>query len=137
MTNKVLRILKNQLPPVQSDNVYSARFRIISEDKNRISHWSPIFTVDSVTPNAVSGTIAVSGSAITTIWGNEENRPFYDIFTKFDGGSYSYHGTTSTNSYLFLKGAATSNVRVAVQIAGAVKERNETLTIFESNTTSL
>lgn len=137
MANRILRIPKNQLPPVESDNVYSARFRIVSEDKNRVSHWSPIFIIDSVTPVAVSGTVVVNGSAITAIWGDEEGRPSYDVFTKFDGGSYSYHGTTSVHSYLFLKGAATSNVRVAVQIAGAVKERNATLTIFESSVTSL
>ena len=40
MANKILRIPRNQLPPVESDNVYSVRFRIISEDKNRISPWS-------------------------------------------------------------------------------------------------
>jgi hypothetical protein len=137
MANKILRIPRNQLPPVQSNNDYSIRFRVISEDKNRISHWSPIFIVDSTTLVSVSGTVVVNGSAITAIWGDEEDRPSYDVFTKFDGGSYSYHGTTSVHSYLFLKEAATSNVRVAVQIAGAVKERNATLTIFESSVTSL
>ena len=43
MANKQLRIPRNELPPVESDNVYSVRFRVISEDKNRFSHWSPVY----------------------------------------------------------------------------------------------
>ena len=137
MANKQLRIPRNELPPVESDNVYSVRFRVISEDKNRVSHWSPVFVTESVAPVTVSGTVVVAGSAITAIWGDEEGRPSYDVFTKFDGGTYAYHGTTPIHSYQFLKGAATSNVRVAVQIVGAVKERNATHTNFESSVTSL
>jgi hypothetical protein len=137
MTNKILRIPRNQLPPVQSDNKYSVRFRLISEDKNRVSHWSPIFVIDSTTPVSVQGGVVVNGSIITAVWGDEEGRPEYDVFVKFDGGSYAYHGTSPIHSYSFLKGAATSNVRVTVQITGAVKEINNTLKIFESNITSL
>jgi hypothetical protein len=84
MTNKILRIPKNQLPPVESDNVYSLRFRVISEDKNRISHWSPIFIVDSVAPVAVSGALSVTETIITAVWGDEEGRPAYDVFVNFD-----------------------------------------------------
>jgi len=137
MTNKILRIPKKQLPPVQSDNKYSVRFRLISEDKNRISHWSPIFVIDSTAPTSVQGGVVVNGSIVTAVWGDEEDRPEYDVFVKFDGGSYAYHGTTPIHSYSFLKGAATSNVRVLVQISGADKEVNAALDIFESNITSL
>ena len=125
------------MPPVQSDNKYSVRFRLISEDKNRVSHWSPIFVIDSTTPVSVQGSVVVNGSIITAVWGDEEDRPEYDVFVKFDGGSYAYHGTTPIHTYSFLKGAATSNVRVTVQITGAVKEINNTLKIFESSITSL
>jgi len=137
MTNKILRIPRNQLPPVQSNNKYSVRFRLISEDKNRMSHWSPIFVIDSTAPTSVQGGVVVNGSIVTAVWGDEEDRPEYDVFVKFDGGAYGYHGTTPIETYSFLKGAATSNVRVTVQISGAVKEINNTLKIFESSITSL
>ena len=102
MANKILRIPRNQLPPVESDNIYSVRFRVISEDKNRVSHWSPIFVIDSVTPVAVSGALSVTETIITAVWGDEEGRPAYDVFVNFDSSGYEYHGTTTTHQYAFL-----------------------------------
>jgi hypothetical protein len=136
MANKILRIPRNQLPPVESDNVYSVRFRVISEDKNRVSHWSPIFIVDSVEPVAVSGALSVTATIITAVWGDEEGRPSYDVFVNFDSAGYQYHGTTNTHQYAFLN-EGTSTVRVAIQISGSTKTRNAGLTIWESSVTSL
>ena len=136
MANKILRIPRNQLPPVESDNVYSVRFRIISEDKNRISHWSPIYIIDSVTPVTVSGDLVVNGPIITAVWGDEEGRPYYDVFVKFDSDPYIYHGTTPIHSYSFLN-EASSTVRVAIQVVGSTKTRNASLTIWESPVTSI
>lgn len=135
MTNKILRIPRNQLPPVESDNVYSVRFRVISEDKNRISHWSPIFIIDSVEPQTVNGEVVVNGAIITAVWGDEEGRPYYDVFVKFDSDPYEYHGTSPIHSYSFLNEAA-STVRVAIQIASSAKVRNATLEIWESAITA-
>lgn len=136
MANKILRIPRNQLPPVESDNVYSVRFRIISEDKNRISHWSPIYIIDSVTPETVNGDLVVNGPIITAVWGDEEGRPYYDVFVKFDSDPYIYHGTTPIHSYSFLN-EASSTVRVAIQVVGSTKTRNASLTIWESPVTSI
>ena len=136
MANKILRIPRNQLPPVESDNIYSVRFRVISEDKNRVSHWSPIFVIDSVTPVAVSGALSVTETIITAVWGDEEGRPAYDVFVNFDSGGYEYHGTTTTHQYAFLN-EGTSTVRVAIQISSSNKARNAGLTIWESSVTSL
>jgi hypothetical protein len=51
-------ILKKDLPGVIGDNdilKYDIRYRIISEDKNRLSHWSPINTLISTTTNDETG----------------------------------------------------------------------------------
>lgn len=136
MANKVLRIPKNDLPPVESDNVYSIRFRVISEDKNRTSHWSPVFVVESTTPVPVSGEVVVNGPIIIAAWEDEEDRPQYDIFVKFDSDPYIYHGTTPIHTYTFLN-EASSTVRVKVQIVGSAKTSNATLTIWESAITSV
>ena len=136
MANKILRIPRNQLPPVESSNVYSVRFRVISEDKNRVSHWSPIFVVDSVDVTPVSGALSVTATIITAVWGDEEGRPSYDVFVNFDSAGYEYHGTTTTHQYAFLN-EGTSTVRVAIQISGSTKTRNAGLTIWESSVTSL
>lgn len=47
---KKIRILKKDLPNYIGNNdelFYQMRYRIISEDKNRSSHWSPIYKLDS------------------------------------------------------------------------------------------
>lgn len=136
MANKVLRIPKNDLPPVESDNVYSVRFRVVSEDKNRTSHWSPVFVIESTTPVPVSGEVVVSGPIVIAAWEDEEDRPQYDVFVKFDSDPYIYHGTTPIHTYTFLN-EASSTVRVKVQIVGSAKTSNATLTIWESAITSV
>jgi len=60
-------ILKKDLPSVIGDNTtlnYEIRYRVISEDKNRLSHWSPINILEAQNtedetgfdPNDVEGT---------------------------------------------------------------------------------
>jgi len=43
---KKAKIPVNELPPINSETEgYSLRYRVISEDKNRVSHWSPLYLV--------------------------------------------------------------------------------------------
>ena len=133
---KQIRIPKNELPPVDSDNSYTLRYRIISEDKNRASHYSPMTNVSSNIIETVSGTLVKNGTYSTAIWDDATNNPKYDIFVKFDGGSYVYHGTSPIHTYSFLN-TGTVSVRVVVQIEGITKTRNTALTIFESSVVSL
>jgi hypothetical protein len=126
---------KEDLPPVSllSDGTYGyiTRYRIISEDQNRYSHWSPIREVAIPEVIQVSGDIAVSGDIIQAVWGDEAGRPSYDVFVKFDSNEYFYHGTTPTHQYSFLSESA-STVQVAIQIESIDKIRAEQITIFES-----
>ena len=133
---KQIRIPKNQLPPVGDNNEYVLRYRLISEDKNRTSHWSPIFIAEGQPLDTVSGALVVNGDISTVVWGDEINRPKYDIFVKFDGGSYAYHGTSPIHTYNFINTGSTS-VQVAIQVEGINKERNVDLTIYESSVVSL
>jgi hypothetical protein len=133
---KKLTIPKNQLPPVGDNNEYVVRYRVISEDKNRYSHWSPIFSATALEIEEVDGELIVSGNTSTVIWGDENARPKYDIFVKFDGGSYAYHGTSPIHTYSFIN-TGTTNVRAAIQVEGINKVRNAELTIFESSIVSL
>jgi hypothetical protein len=136
-----VRTPRADLPEVSklSDGTYGyiVRYRIISEDQNRFSHWSPIreLTMPPVIP--VDGDVVVSGSIIQAVWGDEEDRPNYDVFVKFDDEPYFYHGTTPTHQYSFLSNYDASTVRVAIQVSSTEKERAEFLTIFESIDTDL
>lgn len=48
-TIKKVIVPNNELPFIQSDLdglYYSVRYRVISEDRNRTSHWSPIYRIE-------------------------------------------------------------------------------------------
>ena len=137
MAVKKAIVPKESLPPVDSETAgYVVRYRIISEDKNRTSHWSPTFVTNAVPTETVNGALSITSSIITAVWDDELNRPQYDIFVKFDSGAFSYHGTSPTHTYSFLN-TGTTSVHVKIQIASSVKEVKESLVIFDSGVESL
>jgi uncharacterized protein (DUF2141 family) len=134
---KKLRILKSSLPPIDHDTEkYNIRYRVISEDRNRASHWSPIYNSDGVDLVVTSGAVSRTGNVITAVWGDQNDFPEYDVFVKFDSGDFFYHGKSKVHSYSFLK-TGTTSVRVKVQIISSKKEIKEALNIFDSGTVSL
>jgi uncharacterized protein (DUF2141 family) len=134
---KKTRILKSSLPPIDHDTEkYNIRYRIISEDRNRTSHWSPIYNSDGVDLVVTSGAVSRAGDVITTVWGDQNDFPEYDVFVKFDSGDFFYHGKSKVHSYSFLK-TGTTSVRVKVQIISSKKEIKAALNIFDSGTVSL
>ena len=77
-------IPREDLPAVSklSDESYGyiMRYRIISEDQNRFSHWSPIRQLAIPEPSTVNGDLAIVGSTAILVWDGEESRSGYDIF---------------------------------------------------------
>jgi len=134
---KKLRVLKSSLPPIDHDTEkYNVRYRVISEDRNRVSHWSPIYNSDGVDVVVTSGAVSKAGNIITAVWGDQNDFPEYDIFVKFDSSEFFYHGKSKVHSYSFLKTGITS-VRVKVQIISSKKEIKAALNVFDSGTVSL
>lgn len=141
------RVLKKNLPPVikLGDNSfgYLVRHRIISEDRNRFSSWSPVQAVPAFDlenqPAAVTGEISFSGDSVTVVWDDTLDRPSYDVFVKFDYGSeegpFEYHGTSPIHSYSFLKPSTATLVSVTVQIESIDKVREDVLTILDFSAT--
>jgi uncharacterized protein (DUF2141 family) len=134
---KKTRILKSALPPIDHDTLkYNTRYRIISEDRNRTSHWSPIYNSDGVDLVITGGAVSRAGNVITAVWEDQNDFPEYDVFVKFDSNEFFYHGTSKVHSYSFLK-TGTTTVRVKVQIVSSKKEIKAALNIFDSGTVSL
>jgi len=131
-----VRLPSSDLPEVSrlSDGTYGyiVRYRIISEDQNRFSHWSPIRELPMLPVTSVDGQVVANGSIVQIVWGDEADRPNYDVFVKFDGGDYFYHGTAPTHQYSLLAPYDSLTVQVAIQISSSEKERSDFLTIFES-----
>jgi len=136
---KKVLIKKEGLPPLVklAENVYGhfLRYRIISEDKNRVSHWSKMLSFELFTPDLlpleVDGKLIISGSSITIIWDDELNRPKYDIFVSFDDDDFFYHGTSPIHTYSIINTEEFSSVSVIIQIESANKEISEVLKICE------
>lgn len=143
MTAKKVTIEKKQLPPLSPDGKYLVRYRIISEDKNRTSHWSPIYSLDAVGfIKSVSSSIEVTNTSITVSWGDDNDRSEYDIFVSFgtsSGGTtiyepYYYHGSSPIHSYSFSKKAGLyTSVQVVIQLSGIEKVRSIPLTISQTS----
>ena len=88
MTVKKAVLPSGSLPAVNKYNQYAYRYRIVSEDRNRTSSWSPIKIIYAPTvtffeeaDNAAE--TVISGNSITTTWSDENNRPRYDVFVRF------------------------------------------------------
>ncbi len=137
-----MTIEKKDFPPLSPDGEYLLRYRIISEDKNRTSHWSPIYKLDASTLiEQVSGGFQMSdgSSAVTAIWEESAIASSYDIFVSFgifnvgtlafDWGSYAYRGSTSSQSYSFLIPSPATGIRVKIQLSGIEKVLNPILQI--------
>ena len=134
---KKVVISKAFLPDVTTENQYLVRYRIVSEDKNRVSGWSPIFQLDAKPVQPVDGDFSISGRVITLVWGDEESRPSYDIFVNFDNNGYTYHGTSLVHTYSLISPADATSFQFAIQVAGISKVRSEQLEIYESEEIAL
>jgi hypothetical protein len=58
------------LPPVDINGEYFLRYRLISEDRNRVSHWSPIYNINPSYELESSGPLLVEKNAshVLIIW---------------------------------------------------------------------
>jgi len=131
---KKVIISKNDLPAVGESNNHMVRYRIISEDKNRTSHWSPVYNLIAHAPALVDGAIEVGSKSITIVWtdsGEFDDREAYDIFTKIDSGNWEFRGTSYVHGFTMIKPASGNEISVAIQAESYVKKRNLALTIFE------
>lgn len=139
---KKLRILKSSLPPIDHDTEqYNIRYRVISEDRNRVSHWSPIYNSNGLTVESYTGSLSISPEIITAVWKEEsmadlEADELFDVFVKFDSGPFVYHGFVSTHSFMFLN-EGTSTVQVKVQVISSKKEIKPSLLVYDSGIQSL
>lgn len=136
-------VLKDSLPPILYDSgEYALRYRVISEDKNRFSAWSPIYKIESPEVSLVEGAVSVSGNTVTVVWDDALGRPKYQVFASFDDpetpGNYDnffYHGLSSVHNYSFLiptNGAPPNSVRVIVQVELSKEEINPNFVIYDS-----
>lgn len=113
------------LPPVNSDTGgYFVRFRVVSQDKNRKSAWSPVY---SVVPDytLVPGEIGhfASGNILSLSWDPAQlsigeslirNINGYDIWVNWNNLGWTYKASTSETSYNVVIPSGTSSYAVKI-----------------------
>jgi hypothetical protein len=98
---------------------YSIRYRIVSDDKNRYSHWSPYYSieVDAVTEEEeLECSVSINNRIINMVWAGPENQIVvsYDIYFKFNSDDWKYIGTTLVNQFSSLIPASVSTAYVSL-----------------------
>jgi hypothetical protein len=137
---KKVIVQKKNLPSISGiNNKYIVRYRIVSEDKNRTSHWSPQYKVGVPTIATINHSISVDSAAkvIRLVWDQVPNISGYDIYVKWDSGSWEYIGVSVTNTSSTLIKTGASQVMFAVQSPTFPKIRFTASTLFETVLTSL
>lgn len=153
---KKVIITKNSLPAVDADLTYNVRYRIISEDKNRLSYWSKIYNIASTPVTPITDfaiTTDNTNRLVNVTWnpGSYANETTFDIYIKWVGQAgveanynYEYITTTTNNFYSTvhpltltnptnpLLTTQTKKVRVLVQRPTYPKEISTTATLFET-----
>ncbi len=125
-------VLKQDLPAVNAENQYSVRYRIVTDDKNRYSEWSPTFLVAGNSITQVTAEASVAGKVISIVWSDPQPRAGYDIFIKFDNGQdYAYHGKSTTTSYSLIS-TGTTSFKFLIQVESMSKKVNQSIKIYES-----
>ena len=102
MLNEVIQkaiVTKENLPPLDSvTKKYTVRYRIVSEDRNRVSHWSPQYSISPValTKAEYSAlTVTKSSGLLVFNWQTnaEESVSSYDIYVAFGSSAGSVGAT--------------------------------------------
>lgn len=167
MVNQVIKKLKipyNDLPAISSEtNGYSLRYRIVSSDRNRISHWSPIYLVEPDFSYVTSLPLAHNNSndINNIVWGQVSITKSgtvisvakqYDVWVKWnkntDGtnGDWIYQQRTETNSIILqtpssytINGTVINSkpnrLRVEIYIPGTPVNRVSFLLVYNNNIT--
>jgi len=131
-------IKKELLGKVTENNKTVLRFRIVAEDKNRKSSYSPIVFASSVPVDPGTGDIRQLGNTLILSWSPENisTQTLYDVFVGFDSSTPTYKTTTSSTNYSFLK-TGTTSARAIVQVSSINPTLNEDLEIYDSGTFGL
>lgn len=144
---KKVVINKSDLPPIDGTNFsYNLRYRLISEDKNRTSHWSRIYNIDATSQapgtffsytyvkELVNTGPSTTNTAIRLNWlvPTDYVGSTFDIFVKRDAGAYSYYATSFTNTYVILRESTETSITILVQMPTYPKVITTSAKLFET-----
>jgi len=155
ITVKKVIIKKQDLPAFNGElQSYLVRYRVVSEDRNRTSHWSPRYKVN-VEPEidrdrVVDGVPAPepwiphsvvpseNKQIINIVWTPPANlKPDFDLYVKWGSDEFIYKEPVKTSSSTIQVPSGYTTVKFALQVPTFPKQRFIKATLFESDPVSL
>lgn len=134
-------IPKSSLPEISGENQnYVVRFRVVSEDKNRSSHWSTKYRLPVPSVTQIDYRVAVdqSNQMITSVWVPDPGtRSEFDVYVKWDNEEWQFLSTVFTTTYSTIIKTGADYVQIAVQVPTFPKKRFAGATLFESTQTNV
>lgn len=145
MTIKKIVIPKDSLPPLNGDTEsYIVRYRILSEDRNRQSSWSPQYFISpndiQVEDNSGIESIQAVGTTLSVIWelpvtGSVSS---YDVFVAWGSeqgsvGLTSYVGTVSGNYISIPIPSNYISVKVRIQSTSIPRKITDKLLVAQTS----
>lgn len=139
-------IKKDDLPPISADDEgYNIKLRLISQDRNRTSYWTPILQVEAPQVTEIPYVFNVSNftspsgnqKTVTVVWNDPNNNKQYDVYVKWyasagdPNAQWEYAGSTFANTYSLISPTAHS-FQVAVQRLTYPKEYVQRYALFTS-----
>jgi hypothetical protein len=131
---KKVIIKKEDLPAFNgATQAYTVRYRVVSEDKNRTSHWSPYYSVSKDSPEQVACSVQVVENSVTMVWKQPASvTRQYDIYFKLNNGSWQYIASSSSTQFSTLIDEGTTSIQVAIQLPTYPRQYFPLAAIFTS-----
>jgi hypothetical protein len=136
---KKVTILKSDIKSISGDEQgYVLRYRVVSEDKNRSSHWSPQYKLSAEAQEPIAYSINVDNphDTATVVWQNVVGVKEYDIYIKWDNAVWNYITTVGSPSFATLT-TGHNHIELAVQVPTFPKQRFVGATLFEIPVTNV
>jgi hypothetical protein len=139
-------IKKEDLPPISVDDTgYNLRVRLISQDRNRSSFWTPLITIEVPAVDSIQYVIkkeSIGTKTLNVIWDDTQNNKEYDIYVKWYmspgdvDATWIYKGSTFSNNYSLIDPDAHS-YQVSVQTITYPKMYTSRYSLFTSPVTNI
>lgn len=145
---KKARFASELLPAISSaTGGYIFRFRVLSQDKNRKSAWSPTYSIVPVY-DYVTGEIGhfSSGNILSISW--EPAKIFisgnfvrdvagYDVWISWNNGTFEYKTTTSSTSYNIALPSGTTSYSAKIYHRSSPPAQLESLLLYTVPNTTI
>jgi hypothetical protein len=94
------------------------RYRIVSEDRNRTSHWSPYYSVIADSAPEVECIVSIIENSVNLIWSQPEeyNIKQFDIYFKINNQDWKYISSSTSTQFATLISPSATILQFAIQI---------------------